>query len=212
MDSSHSTRLLIKGKKKKDVFQESNIDSDEDVPKGTILTSLNKKDSCTSVNLRAGKKKVPLKVVSILFIQLLLERTLTEKCVRKQMIMVTLEVLKYLWAVKVKSSESCINVASDEVEEKRNDNNNVAAVGHNYQNKVDEYFSNLQAKFPMTRYHMTKKLWICLGQNHIPMLPWQVGWVTWDFLMENVIHANDRILHEFMLNLHHRSQKMWQHW
>jgi len=78
MVSSHSTRLHIK-QKKKDVFQESDSDSGKDAPQDTRLNSLEKKDSCTSVNLKVGKRKFLQQVMTILFIQLVFERTVTKK-------------------------------------------------------------------------------------------------------------------------------------
>jgi len=41
----------MKGEKK-DIFEESDSDVDKDVHQATILSSLKKKDSCTSVNLK----------------------------------------------------------------------------------------------------------------------------------------------------------------
>jgi len=69
-------------------------------------------------------------------------------------------------------------------------------------NKVDEYFTNLQAEFPNDKVaYLTygQKLLICLEKKYIPMLDkFNVQLET--FCKENVIHANDKILCEFMLN------------
>jgi len=46
-------------RKKKDIFEDSDTDVDKDVHQTTILNSLKKKDSCTSVHSKFGKKKDP---------------------------------------------------------------------------------------------------------------------------------------------------------
>jgi len=99
-------------------------------------------------------------------------------------------------------SQACNVVGSDEVQEKNNDNSNVAAVGDEYQNKVDEYFANIQAKYPNDKIpYLTygQKLAICLGQKHVPMLD-KFDEHLETFHKENVLHANDRKLHEYMLD------------
>jgi len=91
---------------------------------------------------------------------------------------------------------------SDTGQDKINDKSNVATVGEDYQNKVDEYFAKLQAKYPNDKLpFMTygQKLSVCLGQKHVPMLD-KFDEHLERFHNENVLHANDQIVCEYMLN------------
>jgi len=85
---------------------------------------------------------------------------------------------------------------------KINDTCNVATVGDDFQNKVDAYFAKIKAQYPnnkisfMTNGH---KLAVCLGYKKVPMLD-KFDERLAIFHKENVLHANDQIVWEYMLN------------
>jgi len=70
---------------------------------------------------------------------------------------------------------------------------NVAMVGDNYQNDVDEYFAKIQSQYPNdTIPFMTnvQKVNACLGVKKVPMLD-RFDERLQTFHKDNVLHAND---------------------
>jgi len=93
-------------------------------------------------------------------------------------------------------------VENDNGQEKTKGKNNMATVSDEYQNKVDEYFAKLGAKYPNNKLpFMTygQKLSVCLGQKHVPILD-KFDERFERLHNENVLHASDQIVCEYMLN------------
>jgi len=126
-------------RKKKDIFEDGDTDLDKDFHQATILNSSKKKDSCTSVDLKVEKKQLPEAVG---------ENSKITMCDKTNDQWYTGSTEVSLSHKGNQSSQACNVVGSDQVKEKTNNKNNVAAVGDDYQNKVDEYFFKLQAKYP----------------------------------------------------------------
>jgi len=133
LDSSGSTKLHEK-RKKKDIFEDSDTDEDEDVHQGTRVNSSKKKEASMSVPLKVGKKKV---------LQAVGEESNKIMCDNN----------KACKVVASDKTDACKVVESDNGQEKTKDKNNVATVGDEYQNKVDEYIANFKLNIPMTSYH-----------------------------------------------------------
>ncbi len=185
MDSSGPTKLH-KNRKKKDIFEDSDTDVDEVVYQGTKVKLSPKKDSSVLLPLKVGKKKV-------------------SHGVGEDNNRISSDNIKASKIVGSDKSKACKDMGSDNGQEsdneqdsdigqdKINDKNNVAAVGDDYQNEVNEYFAKLQAQYPNDKIpFMTngQKLSVCLGYKKVPMLD-KFNEQLEIFHKDNVLHAND---------------------
>jgi len=184
-----------KKKKKKDVFEDSDSDVDEVVYQGTKVKSLPKKDCSVSLLSKVGKKKVPDKIAD----------DNNEN---------SIDNIKPSKNDGIDETEQCKDVGDDNGQGMDNDQNgnseenrikaacNVAKVGGDFGSKVDAYFAKIQAQYPNDRIpFMTNgtKLSVCLDCKTVPMLD-KFDERLEIFLKENVLHANDRIVREYMLD------------